>query len=221
MGNSDQIFKKPKGKSHLDKDFLEELKHKLWSTRGSRFQASDRLKTRNKYSVLSVSLLSAYLIIFGLLSVYNLYNPETISENLIPFTITSLSIFLLVFSLFENSKEYSHKAIQFHDCALEIARLYNELQNFKSYNDEATIKDKKEFSFNLQCKYQSILEKYENHLQIDNKIFKSEHRDYYDDIKWYQVVNYRIEYFFKTYFLYLISIVLPGIVLSYIMLKIN
>jgi hypothetical protein len=200
MNPNTKSFEKSKGKSHLDKDFLEELKHKLWSTRGSRFRASERLKTKEKYSLLSMSILSAYLIIFGLLSVYNLFNTKGISENLIPFTITSVSIFLLVFSLFENSKNYPVRAIQFHACALEISRLYNELQTFKSYNKEATQSEKKEFSTTIWEKYQTILEKYENHLQIDNKIFKLGHRDYYDEIKWWHIIEYRIRDILGTYF---------------------
>jgi hypothetical protein len=37
-------FEKGEGKEHLDKDFLEELKHKIWSTKGSRFRADIRMK---------------------------------------------------------------------------------------------------------------------------------------------------------------------------------
>ena len=221
MNQDTKSFEKSKGKSHLDKDFLEELKHKLWSTRGSRFRASERLKTKNKYSLLSMSILSAYLIIFGLLSVYNLFNAKGISENLIPFTITSVSIFLLVFSLFENSKNYSVRAIQFHDCALEISRLYNELQTFKSYDKEATQSEKKEFSKKIQDKYQMVLEKYENHLQIDNKIFKLGHRDYYDEIKWWHILDYRFRDILGTYFWYFIAMIGPGVILIYILLKMN
>lgn len=210
-------FEKTKGKSHLDKDFLEELKHKLWSTRGSRLRASERLKTQNLFSYLSTSLLSAYLIIFGLLSVYNLHisNPQ-LSDNLIPFSITSVSIFLLVFSLFENAKRYEIRAIEFHNCSLEIARLYNELQTFKSYNKDATIQEIENVAMILQDKYQTILEKYENHKQIDNKIFKLEHRDYYDDIKWYHVIEIKLINFSVTYLPYLVAMIIPGIVLIYI-----
>ncbi|WP_407660170.1 SLATT domain-containing protein [Marinifilum fragile] len=214
-------FKKPKGKSHLDKDFLEELKHKIWSTRGSRFQAADRLNAKNKYSLLSTSFLSAYLIIFGLLSVYDLYNISKVSDNIIPFTITSLSIFLLIFTLFENSKNYTKRAIDYHNCALELARLYNELQCFKSYNAECEKEDKKSFSMNIQNRYQSILEQYDNHLQIDNKIFKLQHLDYYDHIKWHNVVYIKISYFIQTYFWYIVSIFTPAIFLVYILLKLN
>lgn len=221
MNQDTKSFEKSKGKSHLDKDFLEELKHKLWSTKGSRFRASERLKTKNKYSSLSMSILSAYLIIFGLLSVYNLFNAKGISENLIPFTITSLSIFLLVFSLFENSKNYLVRAIQFHECALEISRLYNELQTFKSYDKDASQSEKKEFSKDIQDRYQTILEKYENHLPIDNKIFKLGHRDYYDEIKWWHIIEYRFRDIMDTYFWYFAALVGPGVILTYIILKMN
>ncbi len=219
MEEKNKLFVKSQGKSHLDKDFLEELKHKLWSTRGSRLRASERLKTKEKYSVLSLSFLTAYLIIFGLLSVYNLFNDNIISENLIPFSITSVSIFLLVFSLFENSKNYSIRSFQFHNCSLEISRLYNELQTFKTYDKSASVEELKEFTMQLQDKYQTVLEKYENHLQIDNKIFKLDHRDYYTEINWYQALNYRFRDFIETYFWYFTAIITPGIILIYIIVK--
>ncbi len=221
MSENSKPFEKSKGKSHLDKDFLEELKHKLWSTKGSRFRASQRLKTKDKYSLLSMSILSAYLVIFGLLSVYNLFNTKGVSENLIPFTITSVSIFLLVFSLFENSKNYSVRSIQFHDCALEISRLYNELQIFKSYDKEVAQTVIKEFSKNIQERYQTILEKYENHSPLDNKIFKLGHRDYYVEIKWWHVIEYRVRDILGTYFWYLTALLVPGIILTYIILEMN
>jgi len=219
MADKTKSFEKPQGKSHLDKDFLEELKHKIWSTRGSRLRASERLKTQEKYSTLSLSILSAYLIIFGLLSVYNLFNDNKISERLMPFTITSISIFLLVFSLFENSKNYSIRSLEYHNCALKISRLYNELQTFKSYNKTATIDEIKEFTIQLQDKYQTVLENYENHLQIDNKIFKLDHRDYYTEIKWYEAIGYRSKDIIITYFWYFLAIVSPSIILTYIIIK--
>ena len=68
---SKKTFEKEKGKEHLDKKFLEELKHKSWSTKGTRFTADNRLKIIANYSNLSLSFLSAYFIIFGLVAVYN------------------------------------------------------------------------------------------------------------------------------------------------------
>ena len=44
-------FEKGKGKEHLDKKFLEELKHKIWSTKGTRFTADERLKKQSKLCI--------------------------------------------------------------------------------------------------------------------------------------------------------------------------
>ncbi|MFE8422852.1 SLATT domain-containing protein [Tenacibaculum sp. ZH5_bin.1] len=209
-------FEKGKGKEHLDKDFLEELKHKIWSTKGTRFTADTRLKTIAKFSTLSISFLSAYLIIFGLVSVYNLYNPDTINQNIIAFTITALSILVLVFSLIENAQNYPVKAKNFHDCALDLADLYNELQNFKSYKTESDENEKLEFCMNLQKEYQNVLRRYSNHDPIDNKKFRLKHPDYYK-IDWYEWVLTPIMYFTNTRLVYLATMIVPGIILFLIL----
>lgn len=126
-----------------------------------------------------------------------------------------------MFSLFENSKNYSVRSVQFHDCALKISRLYNEVQTFKSYEKEASLSEIKEFSKDIQERYQTILEKYENHSPLDNKIFKLGHRDYYVEIKWWHVIEYRIRDILGTYFWYFTALLTPGIILTYILLKMN
>jgi hypothetical protein len=208
-------FKKPTGKSHLDKEFLTDLKHKMWATKGTRFQAAERLKTKSRYSALSISLLSAYLIIFGLLSVYNLYSDQNIPPNLIPFSITTVSIFLLVFTLFENAKNYDVRAIHFHNCGLKIARLHNAITNYKSYRESDTDEKKLAFCVEMQDKYQTILERYENHLQIDNKIFKTNHTDYYDYIKWDYIVYVKMQEWLELYFFFILITVGPAVLLAY------
>ena len=210
--DSKTTFVKEKGKEHLDKDFLEELKHKIWSTKGTRFYADTRNKTTAKYSNLGLTILSAYLIIFGFLSVYNLYNAKEINPNLIAFTITAISIFLLIFSVFENTQNYLVKAKNFHDCALDLADVYNELQNYKSYETEATEKAKMEFCMELQKKYQIILRKYENHEPIDNKKFRLSYPDYYT-IKWYEKIIVPIEYHGRTKLIYISLMIIPAIIL--------
>jgi preprotein translocase subunit SecF len=209
---SEKTFKKEKGKEHLDKDFLEELKHKIWSTKGTRFTADTRLKTIANYSTLGISFLSSYLIIFGLVAVYNLFNMKMINPDIIAFTITALSIVVLVFSLLENAKNFGVKAKNFHDCGLDLADIYNELQNYKSYNNDSSEKEKMEFCRKLQIKYQNILRRYENHNPIDNKQFRLNHPDYYT-IKWFEWISTRLTYFIKTKLIYLIMMVVPGIIL--------
>lgn len=213
-------FEKGKGKEHLDKDFLEELKHKIWSTKGTRFTADSRLKTTAKYSTLSISFLSAYLIIFGLVSVYNLYNPNAINPNIIAFTITALSILVLVFSLIENAQNYPVKAKNFHDCALDLADLYNELQNYKSYAVDASENDKLEFCNNLQKEYQNILRRYDNHDPIDNRFFRIKHPDYYQ-IEWHEWIWTPLIYFVNTRLIYLALMLIPGIILYFLVTNIT
>lgn len=213
-------FEKRKGKEHLDKDFLEELKHKIWSTKGTRFTADSRLKTIAKYSTLSISFLSSYLIIFGLASVYNLYNPNTIDANVIAFTITALSILVLIFSLLENAQNYPVKAKNFHDCALDLSDLYNELQNYKSYEKEASEKERLEFCEKLQKEYQNVLRRYENHAPIDNKFFRIKHPDYYS-IKWYEWIWTQLIYFINTRFIYLAMMSIPGVILYLVITNVD
>lgn len=203
-------FEKGEGKKHLDKDFLEELKHKIWSTKGSRFSADNRLKTISKYSTLSNSFLSAYLIIIGLTSVYNLSNENVVDENILAFSLTAISILSLVFSLIENGNTYTLRAKEFHECALELSNIYNELQLYKTYKKEdATPLEIMEFTNELQQKYQKILEKYENHSPIDNALFRVKHTDYYKTISWWYKIKVNCEYFIVTKLLYILIIVLP------------
>lgn len=208
-----QKFEKPEGKEHLDKDFLAELKHKIWSTKGTRFAADDRLKSLSKISGICIGVLSVYLIIFGLLSVYNLYRPDQSADNLFAFSLTATSILLLLFSTFENSQDYKVKAKSFHDCALDLADLYNELQNFKAYRAGATDEEKLAFCDLLQKRYQDILRRYENHSPIDNQIFKANHMDYYKYLKWHYKYKVQAIYFCKTKLLYYVAMAVPGIIL--------
>lgn len=206
-------FPKPEGKEHLDKEFLEELKHKLWSTKGTRFTADNRLKFLAKISSFSTNILSLYLIIFGLLSVYNIYNPSEEIQSFFAFSLTATSILLLLFSLFEGSQDYKVKAKYFHDCGLDLADLYNELQNFKSYRKDASDSEKMEFCNQLQLRYQNVLRRYENHKPIDNRMFKASHLDYYKHLPWYYWYRAQAEYFVKTQLLYLIATIVPAIIL--------
>src|SRR5258706_12009614 len=91
----------PNHKDHLNKTFLEELGHRLWNTKGIRFAASERLLTKNDLSNKAIGFLSAYLIIFGLLSVYQIAGSKILDANVIAFSSTTLSILLLVFTQME------------------------------------------------------------------------------------------------------------------------
>ena len=199
-------------KDYLDKTFLEELNYKIWSTKGSRFNANKRLLEISKLSNLCNSILSVYLIAIGLLSVYNIYNEKLCNENLIAYSITCLSILLLVFGQIENAKEYGMKAKEYHNCGLELSKLYNELRIFKTLNESCTTQDKRLFTLKISDDYQRILEKHQNHEPIDNELFKSKTAKYHE-LSWFDVVKIKIEYYFRTAFLYHLLIILPPIII--------
>ena len=111
--------------------------------------------------------------------------------------MTAISIILLIFSIFENSQNYLVKAEKFHDCSLDIADLYNELQNFKSYQSESSDKNKMEFCTDIQIKYQNILRRYENHKKLDTQKFRADNMDYYKYLKW--------DYWWRIEFIFLLK----------------
>lgn len=207
-----------KGKEHLEKEFLEELSHKIWSTKGSRFNASTRFYTVSKYSNISNAFLSAYLTIFGLIAVYNLYTDALINPNVLAFLITAISIVSLVFSLLESSEQYSLKAKEYHDCALDLADLYNELRNFKAYRKNASDDQKMLFVDDLQKRYQSVLRKYPNHSNIDKRRFRMEYKEYYKINDSLEPLRTNIFYYIKTKLLYHVLIIVPILALLFLVI---
>lgn len=210
--------KKKSHKDYLDKTFIEELNYKIWSTKGSRFNANKRLLKIADLSNLCTSMLSVYLIAVGLLSVYNIYSAENIDENLIAYSITCLSILLLVFGQIENAKDFSTKAKQFHNCGLELSSLYNDLRIFKTLTDKPNLKEKREFAEKISGKYERILERHENHHPIDHNMFKATKAEYHELNDW-SVVKIKADYYLKTSLIYHVLIVLPPIIIIGLLIK--
>lgn len=209
MSNSQQNNKSifPKSKSYLEKSFLEELNYKIWSTKGARFEADKRLTIISKMSNISLSILSAYLIIAGLISVYNIYSG--INESLINYIVTALSIILLVLSQYENSQNYSLRAKNFHNCGLELSSLYNKLRLFKTSKPNPSDYEWYEFTQSLSEEYQSVLLKYENHLSIDYDNFKTKHPEYFENNNKKKKIILWLNNIKERYFYYYLIILLP------------
>ena len=198
-------------KDYLNKTFLEELNYKIWSTKGSRFNASTRLIKISRLSNLSISILSVYLTAVGLLSVYNL-SFNSLNENLIAYSITCLSILTLVFGQIENAKDFNVKAKEFHNCGIELSKIYNDLRIYKTLTDNQTLEDKKLFAREISESYERVLEKHENHQQIDNDRFKARTAKYHELNK-FSVFKINFVYYIRTAFLYHLLIVVPPIII--------
>lgn len=206
-------------KDYLDKTFLEELNYKIWSTKGIRFGASTRLTQTSYLSNLSINMLSVYLTAVGLLGVYNLHFNE-LNENLIAYSITSLSILALVFGQIESAKDFSVKSKEFHNCGLELSEIYNELRIYKTLTESQSIQEKEKFAKEISKKYQRVLELYENHLEIDNQFFKTKTAKYHLLTK-FDVWKIKIKYYYRTKFLYHFLIFIPPVIIITLLLNVN
>lgn len=208
-------LKTTSGQMYLDKDFSVELNYKFWTTKGARFIASHRLKTINKLSSYSIGFLSAYLIILGLLTVFNVETSKIITSQQFAFISTGLSILILVFSQLEGSNEYRLRAEKFHDCALEIGELYNKLRYLKTSDKNITEINK--LSKDLSIEYANVLKKYENHKYIDFLKFQTTKNDYFK-LNNFKIGIINLRYYFSTQLLYHILIILPAFFI-YLLLK--
>ncbi len=204
---------------YLDKTFLEELNYKVWSTKGSRFNASTRLIKIARWSNFSLTMLSVYLASVGLLSVYNInISSNKLDENLIAYSITCLSILTLVLGQIENAKDYTMKAKEFHNCGLELSKIYNDLRIYKTLTENQSIVEKEKFAKKISEEYQRILEKHDNHLQIDNEKFKTTKAIYHEMDKW-DVFVITIRYYSRTIFIYHLLIFLPPIIIITLLIR--
>lgn len=198
-------------KEYLEKSFLEELSYKIWSTKGARFQADKRLKKKSKLSTISLAILSAYLIIASLISVYNINNGG--NENLINYSITALSILLLVANMFENNQDYKLRANTFHNCGLELGILYSKLRTFKTLKENSTNYEIYRFCQELTENYQNVLNKYENHDPIDYDKFKTLNTDHFKELSESEIKQIKKRYNWEIYGWYTIMICLPPILI--------
>lgn len=187
-----------------DNSWEKELNHKLWITKGARFEANARLKEKASLSNMSLAFISSYLIIINLMPLF--FPSYEIDSNIINFFTTSLAILLLVYTQIESSNEYKLNAHLFHSCSLKISNLYNDLRIAKEIEVKAE-KDKK--IMEITNKYKEILSSYENHEPIDTEMFKSKNLDYYELEKSFVIVaNYK--YYLMVKLKYHLLIILPA-----------
>lgn len=198
---------------YLHKTFLEELSYKLWTTKGARFNASSRLNKQASLSNLSLTLVSCYLILVSLFTVYQ-FNFTTNTNNLLGFVSVALSILILVLGQIENSKEYKLNAHLMHQCALEISILYNKVRTFKTIKLNSKTKEVEiiEFCNKISRKYENILTHYQNHEPIDLETFQLQKPNYYKDIDSIKKLHINIKYYIQVKFVFHLFIVLPPII---------
>jgi hypothetical protein len=207
--------------NYLSKSFLEELNFKMWSTKGARFNCDKRLRTKGKASNVGLAIISAYLIIASLITVFNL--KLGVSQELLNFTITGLSILVLVFTQFENAQNYELIAKTHHDSSLKISELYNKLRIFKTLQKNPSDNEILEFANYITNRYENVLSTSGNHSSIDYNLFLVRNIEWMkknepDKIKSVKKNKVLMVYYWNVYGWYILLIILPPILFILLMI---
>lgn len=201
------------GKHYLTGDYSRELNYKLWSTKGARFIASQRLSTLDKLSVVSVSFMSIYLIIFNIADRLIFSNCEGYKSDVFFILNIFMSIVILCLTLIISKEEYSKRSERHHQCGLEIGKLYKALRIAKTMGQDDTLKEAVE---DIDERYQHVLEKYENHTPIDRYKFLANSRHYEDNkTTATETVAYRSFYILRVYVFHFLVIIIPPLCLAF------
>lgn len=155
----------------FEEQTLRSLYRKMKKTSKARFNAATRLGRHQRFSLWSLSFVSAGLIILRLLSVFQMRG--RISEPLFSFIEIVVALFVLVLSVLLSANDFSDKAEKMHRCALELNVLCHEILPACSDSEDQSL-----FAPTLQ-KYSTILNSYPNHANIDFALVKLELRSEY------------------------------------------
>jgi hypothetical protein len=148
----------------------QQLLRELKATKGSRFNAAQRLGRRDKLLNRMIAFISGCVIVVTLLPVY-FHVGETATSAVSFFTI-AFSIFILAMSLIQYSNSDPVRAEQHHRCGLELNSLRRELRSTRITAEDELIPFARRFD--------DILGRYSiNHEGIDFERYKREHPDEY------------------------------------------
>jgi len=166
----------PEGEATMNtakNDYIQQLKTKIWITRGARFNAYRRLNRRSKITTYLISIYSAYVLIASFFEEQlNAYFPEAPSTFKI--ILFSSSLLILVLSVIENASRYEITAYNLHENAKKLSPLIEKLELLISThpNNEDAIKIANEISREY---YNLINSCAENHSSTDHEKFKLDH----------------------------------------------
>jgi hypothetical protein len=180
----------------------DELDRTMWITKHCRYNASDRLRKKQSFSVYTIAVLSIYVLV---LTLFEKYGFKVENSNLYEFSSVLLALFILVLSLTEASKNYMVSSERLFVCGNDIRDLLDKLKKF-SKESEADIHDIE----TLSVKYSHVLKACgENHGTIDFDLLRAQRPKYFDDLHWFFRIYFKMKYLFNIYGLYVVLIFFP------------
>lgn len=188
-------------------NYLSNLESRMWITRSSRFNASRRLNRKHYCSLASISILSVYGISIPIIqSIVDLSGCSE-TDQFYSAIATVLSVFILVISLLETSKNYQIRAEKMHESALAISKLCREIE-FIKLNVSAS-------EHELANKAKAVCDEYEqsvancpyNHTVQDYKLCTAQYRKDFA-VSAFSSLLIRSRITILDYWLYLLPIVI-------------
>lgn len=148
-------------------------------TKGCRFNAHGRYEQHASLSSFTLLILNVYVLAVNLLPLIPNFRKYFPSDETTIFTII-LSILMLGVGQFVSSKEFTSKAMRFHDCGKELSLIYDKVSILKFSAIEPTSSQIND----LIVEYNLVISKYEgNHKGIDLAVFKANNVSEFPDIK--------------------------------------
>ncbi|MCT4543244.1 MAG: SLATT domain-containing protein [Vallitalea sp.] len=143
---------------------ITELKRRIWITKKSRIEASERLKKKNDlYQWVSVY----YSIVIVMLSIWNIKPVDNGGNINLGISNSSLllliaSIALSLFSMFITSRNYQERYYNLKSNYIEIGKLYTKISQLENEDNN----DSKQV-LQIEQEYNNLLALVENHETID------------------------------------------------------
>jgi hypothetical protein len=153
-------------------DFGSELDRKIWLTKGARFNAYRRLRKQHELSLRAISFLSAYLIVLSIFLLLPDIGLDESGRRVAGVGTIAMSLFILVLSLLESTKNAQLRAEVHHNCGLDLSRLYDRLRIAltSAAADRVTLQT-------IADEYGNILQRFnENHEPEDDLLFRAQHK---------------------------------------------
>lgn len=156
---------------------FEELYDRVQKTANSRFNAHRRLIHHNNASLWTITCFSTGLIIIPLIQTFGLQT--RFSSEYINFIQVVLAIVILIISIILNMTNFAVRADKVHTCGMTLNAFARKIH--KCINEPLS-SDKYDEIVN---EYERVLQKYENHSNVDYLFTKLRMTNYYKNPWWF------------------------------------
>jgi ABC-type transport system involved in cytochrome bd biosynthesis fused ATPase/permease subunit len=188
---------------------LDYLYKTVWTTRGCRFAAHRRLEKLDNISTYAINVLS---LTITAISIIALAPPHILGFLKLPIgsiltLVLSVSIFVL--SIMFSSKGYKLKAEKMHDCGKELSVLYTNIIMAM----DPHVSTSKSIS-ELMDSYHAIIAKYDNHSDLDFKVFQAANPTDFTLSKWDRI-KIQAELFWHINSVIILPLILMALIISF------